>query len=247
MRNPQRILVVGCTSAIVQEVLTLYCQSDDQLYLVGRNQQKMDTLRNELQKADIRQIQYESKNLTEFETHESLVNNAYQALQNIDLIIIGHGKLSDEDNCCDYKAIQKDFEVNFLSITSLLSFIIPKMIQAKNGHIVVLSSVAGDRGKKRNLIYSSAKSALSVYLEGLTNKLFEHNIYVTDIKPGITKTPMTSNQKHGLLSSEASTVAKSCVRAIHKKTEVCYAPFYWRIIMTIICAIPHKIYKRLSL
>ena len=132
-------------------------------------------------------------------------------------------------------------------MVSFLAIILPHMIERKSGHIVVFSSVAGDRGKKRNLIYNASKSALSVYLEGIANKYYSQGVFVTDIKPGVTITPMTNNMKHGLLSTKADKVGRMASNAIRKKREVAYTPWFWKIIMTVICTIPHKIYKKLSL
>ena len=67
--------------------------------------------------------------------------------------------------------------------------------QKKLDTIIGISSVAGDRGKKKNCIYSSSKSAFSSYLDGLRQKLYSNGIHVITVKPGFVKTKMTENLK----------------------------------------------------
>jgi len=115
------------------------------------------------------------------------------------------------------------------------------------GNITVISSVAGDRGRQSNYIYGSAKGALSVFLQGLRNRLAPRGVSVTTIKPGFIDTPMTADIKKGPLFASAELVGTRVYKAMKRGESVVYTPFFWRFIMLIIIHIPECIFKRLKL
>jgi len=111
----------------------------------------------------------------------------------------------------------------------------------------VISSVAGDRGRQSNYIYGTAKGALSLFLQGLRNRLHPANVCVVTIKPGFVDTPMTANFKKGALWAKPETVARGIYRAIKKRKNSVYLPWFWWPIMMIIRHIPEPIFKRMKL
>jgi hypothetical protein len=117
----------------------------------------------------------------------------------------------------------------------------------KSGTIVVIGSVAGDRGRQSNYIYGTAKSMLSTFLQGLRNRLHPHGVQVITVKPGFVDTPMTASFKKGALWASADSIAAGIEKAIAKKSDVVYLPGFWRFIMLIICHIPEGIFKKLKL
>jgi short-subunit dehydrogenase len=117
----------------------------------------------------------------------------------------------------------------------------------KHGVITVISSVAGDRGRQSNYIYGSAKAGLSVYLDGLRNRLYSAGVAVVTIKPGFVDTPMTAHLKKGFLFASPEKVARDILRAIEKRKCVVYTPWFWRWIMFVIKSIPETIFRKLKL
>ncbi len=113
--------------------------------------------------------------------------------------------------------------------------------------LAVISSVAGDRGRQSNYIYGAAKGGLTVFLQGLRNRLAPKGIHVLTIKPGFVDTPMTKDFKKGFLWVKPEAVARSIVKAVNKKRDVVYAPWFWRYIMLIIRLIPERIFKKMTL
>jgi len=115
------------------------------------------------------------------------------------------------------------------------------------GCIAVISSVAGDRGRQSNYIYGTAKGALTIFLQGLRNRLHKSGVHVLTIKPGFVDTPMTSEFKKGLLGVGPESIAKGSHRAIARKKNVVYLPWFWRGVMALIKAVPERIFCRLAL
>ena len=107
--------------------------------------------------------------------------------------------------------------------------------------------MAGDRGRQSNYVYGASKAALDTFLSGLRARLAKHGVQVLTIKPGFVDTPMTASCKKNLLWSSPATIADGIVRALDDQCDVVYLPWFWRYIMLVICSVPERLFKRLSL
>src|SRR5262249_38784825 len=119
----------------------------------------------------------------------------------------------------------------------------------RGGYLAAISSVAGDRGRQSNYVYGAAKSALSTYLQGLRNRLWHKGVHVATIKPGFVDTTMTRgrlNPRSRLVASPERG-ARDIDRALRRRQNVLYTPWFWRPILRVITLIPEPIFKRLRL
>lgn len=244
----QNVVIFGATSSIAQEVAKLFSENGDQLFLVGRHQAHLIAIADDLKVRGSKRVSYECYDLTEFENHPNIIDRAIQVLGRIDTVLIAHGTLSDQKKCeADFHHTYTELNTNLISHISLLTLLANYFEKQGRGCLAVISSVAGDRGRQSNYVYGTAKAGLSVFLQGLRNRLYRANVNVLTIKPGFVDTPMTVNFKKGLLWSSPQFVAKNIVHAINKKRSVIYTPFFWRYIMMVIKSIPENIFRRLSL
>ena len=116
----------------------------------------------------------------------------------------------------------------------------------RGGTLCVLSSVAGERGRKPVILYGAAKAGLSRYLEGLDHKFRAAGLKVVCIKPGFVKTGMTSGLKPSPFATTPEVVARLAVRAIDRGTPVVFAPAIWRAIMLVIRLLPRAVMRRIE-
>ncbi len=120
-------------------------------------------------------------------------------------------------------------------------------LEARGGATVVgVGSVAGDRGRIGNYVYGSAKAGFHTYLSGLRNRLTRAGGHVVTVKPGFSDTAMTWGLEGMFLVASPEKIAEDILRAVDKKKDVLYTPFFWRYIMGIIKAIPERVFKKLS-
>jgi len=91
------------------------------------------------------------------------------------------------------------FEVHVHAVFHLCRAVVPEMKKAREGAIVLVSSVAGLRGLKMNLPYQVVKGALPQFARALAYELADYNIRVNVVAPGIIRTrfhaSMTEEQK----------------------------------------------------
>src|SRR5208283_660508 len=117
----------------------------------------------------------------------------------------------------------------------------------RTGCIAAISSVAGDRGRRSNYIYGSSKGALSLFLQGLRNRLYPSGVRVLTIKPGPVRTPMTDALPGSRHFTDPGRVGRDIVRGLEERSpDVLYTPGFWRYIMIVVRLIPEAIFKRLS-
>jgi decaprenylphospho-beta-D-erythro-pentofuranosid-2-ulose 2-reductase len=155
--------------------------------------------------------------------------------------LIAHGTLPDQGACqASFDTARREFEVNALSVLSLLTLAANRFEQQRSGTIAVISSVAGERGRQSNYLYGAAKGAVSLFLQGLRNRLSKSGVQVVTILPGFVDTPMTADFPKGPLWAQPDAVARDIVRAIEGGRDVLYTPWFWRWIMLIIRTIPER-------
>ena len=244
----KKILIIGATSAIAEKCSEIWANRNNEIFLVGRNQEKLNLVKKKLHDISNKNIHTLSCDLNDFQNHNHILNQAEKALGQIDIVLIAHGQMLDQLQCeKDVNLTLEEIKTNALSTISLLTHISNIFEKRKFGTIAVISSVAGDRGKRRNYIYSSAKAMITVFTSGLRQRLYKSNVTLVTIKPGFVSTPMTKNFKKGFLWSKPEKIAKIIVNAIDNKKLIVYAPAYWKIIMIIIKIIPERIFLKLNL
>ena len=244
----KRVLILGATSAIAEHTARLFAARGDQLVLVARNAQRLKTISDDLRVRGARDVDYLVADLSDTTTHARLLHDATTRLDGLDLTLFAYGTLGDQRACeQDFSETIREFKTNCLSVLSLLTLVANQFEQQGSGCIAVISSVAGDRGRQSNYVYGSAKGALSIFLQGLRNRLYKSQVHVVTIKPGFVDSPMTKDFKKGLLWVKPAVIAQGIIKAIDKQRDVVYLPFFWRYIMLIIKLIPEKLFKRLSL
>lgn len=244
----RRILIIGATSAIAQATARLFAEHGDRIFLAGRNPDKLAAMKNDLSIRGAEQIETAIFEATDFDSHPRLIEEAFHLMGGLDTVLIAQGTLPDQKKCeASVEETLREISINALSTISFLTLLSNRFEKQGSGLIAVLSSVAGDRGRKSNYIYGSAKATVTTFLQGLRNRLASSGVHVMTIKPGFVDTPMTVGFKKGLLWATPESVAKSIVKGMEKKRDVLYTPFFWRGIMLLIRSIPEKVFKKMNL
>lgn len=245
--HKKTMLILGATSAIARQVARQICQRDIQLILIGRDEKRLQDLVSDISVRGGAAL-FQVADLDQMSSHQGLINELTIEHGCPDIVFVAYGTLPDQKHCeSEQETALKELTTNFLSIQNFISIMANRMEAQRAGTIVVISSVAGDRGRQSNYFYGAAKGALSIYLQGLRNRLAKHNVQVLTVKPGFVDTPMTRDFKKGLLWVGPERVAKDIIRGIDKSKDVIYTPWYWKWIMLVIKSIPERIFKKLSL
>ena len=241
-------LILGATSAIAHETAKCFARDGATLFLVARNAAKLEAAANDLKVRGAKRVDTYVLDFTEREKHPEMFDAALEALGSIDMLLIAHGVLSDQQHC--EQSVEEtlySLETNAISVISLLTIGANYFEQQHKGCIAVISSVAGDRGRPSNYVYGTAKAAINAFMQGLRARMAKSGVAVVTIKPGYVDTPMTAPYKKNPLYASARAIGEGTYAAMMHGKDVVYLPWFWRPIMLLVCAMPERIFKRLSL
>jgi decaprenylphospho-beta-D-erythro-pentofuranosid-2-ulose 2-reductase len=246
--TPRKILVLGATSGIAEATCRIWAAQGASLFLVARNPTKLAAVAADLKVRGASYVDTAVADLDNTDQHPELLAHAVNSLTGMDIAYLAHGILGDQlDAEQNFNTAAQIIHTNFMAPVSLLTWLANFCVQRRSGTLAVISSVAGDRGRKSNYLYGSSKAGLSAFLGGLRNRVDREGVTVLSIKPGPTKTAMTAGMPKSEKFADVDSVAESIVSAIDKRKDTLYVPFQWQPIMFIIRNIPERVFKKLNL
>jgi short-subunit dehydrogenase len=245
---PKKILVLGATSGIAEATCRIWAAEGASLFLVARNAEKLAAVAADLRIRGARYVDTAVADLDDTSKHPELLAHAVNSLTGLDIAYLAHGVLGDQAAAeADFTTAEQIFHTNLTAPVSLLTWLANFFVQRKSGVLAVISSVAGDRGRKSNYVYGASKAGLSAFLGGLRNRVDREGVTVLTIKPGPVRTAMTASMKGSEKFADVNSVARSIASAVSAKKDTLYVPFQWQPIMFVIRNIPESVFKKLNL
>ncbi len=241
------VLILGATSAIARGTAAAFAARGDNLFLASRDMDELQRIA-----ADLR-VRYGVKvfcalfDAAATDSHPGFFQNVVREMQELSGVVLAFGLLGDQQAARDFSVAEKIISSNFTGAVSILSLCANHFEPLKRGFIIGLSSVAGDRGRQSNYVYGAAKGGLSLFLQGLRNRLYPSGVRVITIKPGFVDTAMTFGLPGLFLVASPKTIGQQIVRTLNKSADVVYLPGFWRYIMLIIKHVPEFIFKRMKM
>lgn len=217
--------------------------------LIGRDLERLERIVRDLK---VRSPNSDIRSMTaDFLTPTAIQQTVDTALagRTADIVLIAHGSLPDQDACQnDLAAAHQAMEVNALSPALYAEAFAAHMARADKGTLILIGSVAGDRGRKSNYVYGAAKGLVTRYAQGLQHRFAGTGVKVLLVKPGPTDTPMTAHLKRdGAQLAPVEDVASEIVRAVSKGATTLYTPRKWQLIMMIIRHLPAVIFNKMNI
>lgn len=244
----QKVVIIGATSAIAEATARLYAARGAQLFLLARNEARLQDIAADLRVRGSQDVSFASLDVNDTERHAGIIEQIWSSLGRVDVLLVAHGTLPDQAQCeASVEVALKEFATNATSTIALLTTMAPRFEAQRAGVMGVISSVAGDRGRQSNYLYGAAKAAVTAFTSGLRQRMAKVGVNVLTIKPGFVDTPMTRDFKKGALWAKPDAVAKGIVRAADRGRSVIYLPWFWLPIMLIIRHIPEFVFKRIKL
>jgi decaprenylphospho-beta-D-erythro-pentofuranosid-2-ulose 2-reductase len=248
---PRRILVLGATSGIAEATIRLWASRGDSLFLVARSPDRLAAVAADARVRGASLVETAVADLDNTAAHPELLAHAINALGGLDVAYLAVGLLGDQGRAeRSFTEASQILHTNFVAPASLLTWLANYCAQRHAGTLAVLSSVAGDRGRKSNYVYGSSKAGLTAFVDGLRNRVDREGVRVMTIKPGPVKTSMTEGMKGEGKFADVNKVAATIVKAIDrgpKGPDVLYVPGIWRIIMGVVRIIPEGRFKKMDL
>jgi len=239
------VLFLGAGSDIARALAVKFASHGFNCFLAGRDIEDLKRSANDLK------LRYKIEasacffDAMDFESHYRF----YTELDPKPLgVVCSFGYLGGQKTAeSDFNEAEKIIFSNYLGCVSILNISANFMEKERNGFIIGISSVAGDRGRRSNYFYGSAKAGLTAYLSGLRSRLSKSGVHVMTVKPGFVKTKMTSGVKlPPLITALPEKTASDIFTGWKKKKNVMYTTGIWKLIMGVVKMIPEGIFKKLN-
>jgi len=240
------VLIIGAKSDIAKATAREYAKNGYDLYLAARNVSELEAFAQDVITRTQKEVKLVELNILDYKSHQTFYENLNEKPLGV---ISAVGYLGDQERAeLDFDEAKKIIDTNYTGLVSLFNIIATDFEKRKSGFIVGISSVAGDRGRKSNYIYGSAKAAFTAYLSGLRNRLYDASVHVLTVKPGFVATKMTEGMDlPEKLTAQPEEVASDIYKAQKKGKNIIYTKWIWKWIMLIICNIPEFQFKKMSI
>jgi NAD(P)-dependent dehydrogenase (short-subunit alcohol dehydrogenase family) len=244
-------VVLGATKGIGRAVARALAARGDRVFLLGRDERELEAsaadLRARAGKAES-VAGVASCDLERIESFAPALDAAAAALGRLDIVIVTAGLFAPQARLeADAALMRRVLDVDFTATVLFCEEARRRLLaQPGAGTLCVLSSVAGERGRKPVVYYGAAKAGLSRYLESLDHKYRAEGLRTVCVKPGFVKTGMTEGLKPPPFAGEPDGVAKDILRGIDAGKPVVYTPGMWALVMLVIRWLPRFMMRRIG-
>ena len=246
--TPKRVAILGATSAIAAAAARIWAVQGACLVLVGRNGERLEAIAADLIARGATQAKALVADCAQVDPASELTR-IVEILGGLDVVLLAYGVLGDQAQLERDPAATADLlRTNFNSAAAWCQAAAAILERQRSGALLVIGSVAGDRGRGSNYVYGASKAGLGVLVEGVAHRLARSGARAVLIKPGFVDTPMTAGvARKGPLWASPETVARRIVASADRGGPIVYAPAFWRAIMLIVRNVPSAIFHKTSL
>jgi len=250
VKASNRVVILGALSAIAMATARLYAKEHAALVLVARNADRLKALAADLKARGAVQVEIAAMDLEAEAPRAAQHLGDWSALMGgVDHVHVVYGYLGTQAAAsADPAELSRIVTSNFTSAVHWCEAAANVLRRQKHGSLVVVSSVAGDRGRQSNYAYGAAKGGIALFVQGIAHALAGTGARAVAVKPGFVDTPMTDGlKKGGPMWASADQVGKALRRAADKGGPIQYAPGKWRLVMGIIRAVPSFVFHKTKL
>ena len=238
------VTILGATCKLGVELSFIYAKNNYNLILISRNYYKTQNLKNSLEnKFPNISIEIHELDILNLENQKKIFDNIKEVSTGI-ISLIGetHYVTSIKE-----KKLINIINVNFTYLTNFICFFLEEFEKKNDGFVICVSSVAGLRGRAKNIFYGSAKAALITFLSGCRNYFNNTNIFIMTVLPGFIRNNDDKKSKiEKILQVEPSILAKKIFLAHKQKKQILYSSFFWKLIMNLIQILPNFIFNKIK-
>jgi decaprenylphospho-beta-D-erythro-pentofuranosid-2-ulose 2-reductase len=247
--SPQKVVILGATSAIAEAAARHWAVDGATIHLVARKAARLTEIAADLRIRGARATSFQVADLASEALQPEVVDAALRALGGPpDIVLVAWGVLPDNELLLqDPVAAGESLRVNFVSAAQYVLRFGDVMRRQRHGVILVIGSVAGDIGRAKNFVYGAAKGGLEVFCEGARRRFRADGVRVVVVKPGLVDTPMTLYVSKNAMFASAPQVGRRVYEAAWKANGPVYAPAWWRLVMTLLRALPRRVMDRVKI
>jgi short-subunit dehydrogenase len=244
-----KAVLLGATSGIGRAIARLLAERGDELFLLGRDDEDLARSAADLTARHPQGVKV-GHGVCDLERPEHFapaLDAADRALDGFDAVVVTAAMFATQEALeADVDLARRLSTVNFANTVTFCEHARKRLLARGGGKLTVVSSVAGERGRKPVAIYGAGKAGLSAYLEALDHKFHSQGLRVLCVKPGFVKTAMTAGLKAPPFAGEPERVAADIVHAMDRGQAVLYTPQIWGAVMMVIRSLPRFVMRKIG-
>jgi short-subunit dehydrogenase len=187
------VLVTGASSGLGQSMAQLLAKEHRaNLVVVARRRERLEALKQELEAAHGVRVRPVVADLCKLEDVDRVLTEATNGIQLQSAILNAGVTYFGEHAKLEWSAFEAMLHTNVTSIVRLSNGLVPHLIGAPDGALMLVSSMAGLTPVPYQTAYSGTKAFLNAFGEGLWHELKGQRISVTTYSPGGIETEMTA-------------------------------------------------------
>ncbi len=241
----QNVIIVGASTGIGRALALDFARAGFAVGITARREELLQALALEINtqggKAYI-----QAMDIAQTYDAVRLLEELLERMNGADIIVV-NAAIGENSQTLDWHKAEATIAVNVTGFAAIANAAMQHFLNRRKGHLVGISSLAGERGNRIAPAYAASKAFVSNYLQGLRNYAVKNdaNITVTDIKPGFVKTPMTAKNDRMFWAASAEKAARQIFMAIHHKRHHAYITKRWRVVAFVLRSIPDWLYNRI--
>jgi len=176
-----------------------------------------------------------------------VVDRIERELGPIDLAVLAFGILGDQALAeRDAAEVVRILHTDFVAQAALLTVLAARMRRRGSGTLVAFSSVAGQRVRRANYVYGSAKAGLDGFASGMADGLHGSGVRLLIVRPGFVIGRMTAGMKPAPFASTPAQVAAAVVAGLGDPRAIeVWVPWPLRWLFAIARLVPRALWRRM--
>lgn len=241
-QDPKTVLITGASSGIGRGLALNYASEGRRLFLHGRDDQRLDAVMKACVEkgADVEKQRLDVRDQAAMAAWIGAIDRETP----LDLVIANAGVSGFSED--EQDPLRWIFDINVNGVFNTVQPALPPMIERRQGHIAIMSSLAGFRGMPQAPAYAASKAAVRSWGEGLRGKLAGTGVAVSVICPGFVRTPMTEDNPFPMmLLMDTDQAAAIIRRGLDRRAARIAFPFRLYALTRLFAALPPAFGDRL--
>lgn len=242
---PQRVLIVGGSSEIGSSLaLSWLRRGTSEFVVTQREAGRADDVVGHLEDAGARVTTVDLDALVR-STISPAMDRAW-AGGDVDIAVIAIGRLGDQVEMeANPSAAWDVLTVNATASIQIALEVAARMEHQQHGTLVLLSSVAGQRGRRDNYVYGASKAALDTFAEGLQQRFADSEVGVLVARPGYVHSKMSASVKPAPFAVSVDESRDRILTALESGKGVVWIPSFLGVLFQIFRLLPRRTWAAL--
>lgn len=242
-----RAIIIGASSGVGKALAEEFAKNGHSLLLVSRDSSDLICIASHLSLIYNVNVEFLAIDANAPEEFSKEIYSRAKNYRDLNWVLFPIGESIEADNGqLEYKAEISILNTNLISIICTTTMLLPLLKNSVAPRIIGFGSIASERGRRSNIIYSCAKRALASYFESIRHLCSDTPVFVQFYKLGYVETQLSFGKKLLFPSIHPKQVAKFVYKNLDNDFGSRYLPWFWRFISFAVISLPWKFFRKLN-